>query len=168
MTEQQSWWLIAFVGITAVAFLIQALAVFGIFVRFKKLTGLVNQLLADLNAKVEGVTGNVNDILEAVKPIPNHIASISVALRDRVEELDKFIGETTEAARLQVAKIDDVVSTSIVKFDDTLTTLQKSVVNPVIEITALLKGVKTGLEFLFRKPRTPDISQARQDEEMFI
>ena len=175
MTQEQHLVLVIFVGIAAAAFLIQSVAVLGIFLRFRKLSARLDRLLAEVTAKMQGVSDHLDEVLQAAKPVADHmvsingsIASMATTLRERVEALDKFAAEMTDSSRLQVAKVDDLISGSVVKFDDTLTVLQKSIVEPVTEITALLKGLKIGLEFFFRGPRAADVSRARQDEEMFI
>ena len=75
--------------------------------------------------------------------------------------------ETTDAARLQVAKIQDLVETSSTKIAETFDMVQKGIVAPVNEIAALIRGLKVGFGFFFRGRRSPS-DQSHHDEEMFI
>ena len=99
--------------------------------------------------------------------ISERLNAATSVVSNRVKDLDSFVEDTTDAARLQVAKIQDLVETSSVRITETFDMVQKGIVAPVNELTALIRGLKVGLGFFFRGRKDPS-SQSHHDEEMFI
>jgi hypothetical protein len=54
------------------------------------------------------------------------------------------------------------------KVETTADTVQKGVLGPIQEVSAVVKGVRSGLEFLFSRRRVTNVSEATQDEQLFI
>jgi hypothetical protein len=52
--------------------------------------------------------------------------------------------------------------------ETTADVVQRNVLAPIQEISAVVKGVRSGLEFLFSRRRAPSVSEATQDEQLFI
>jgi hypothetical protein len=75
--------------------------------------------------------------------------------------------ETRRRAEHQVERIDQLVTRTTDRFDETAALVQTGVLKPVSEITALLAAVQRFLQVLFAQERK-SIDQAYQDEEMFI
>jgi hypothetical protein len=46
--------------------------------------------------------------------------------------------------------------------------VQRGVLAPVQEVSAVIKGMQAGLEFLFSRRRSTSVSEAAQDEQLFI
>lgn len=165
--------LLIFTILVAIALLIQAIAVFLIYRKVAALTEtvdrLIKQRIASILAAANELVVSFKPIVENIKVINNNLTSISAIARERVSEVGQFVGETTDTARLQVAKIDDLISNTTSRFDEVAGLLQRGIMTPIIEISALVKGVRAGFDFLIsrgsngRQPR-----RAAQDEELFI
>jgi hypothetical protein len=54
------------------------------------------------------------------------------------------------------------------KVETTTDYVQKGVLGPIREISAVAKGVRSGLEFLLSHRRVTNVSEATQDEQLFI
>ena len=54
------------------------------------------------------------------------------------------------------------------KVETTADSVQKGVLGPIQEVSAVVKGVRSGLEFLFSRRRVTNVSEATQDEQLFI
>jgi len=102
-----------------------------------------------------------------VQAVQESVSAVSQVVHRRVVEVDAFLAEATESARLQMAKFQDIVDTSARRIDDTIYTLQTAIVAPVSEVQAVIRGIRTGLDVLFRRRRSA-ANQSQQDEEMFI
>lgn len=166
--------LTVFTGIVAVALLLQSLAFWGIHRSIRNISSRIESLSQELQKKLDSVSASLNELLTTLKPVAETIrtmqqtlAATSDVIHKRVVDLDGFIQEFTDAARLQLIKIQDVLDGTSRRFEDTVETLQSGILSPITEITAILRGLKMGLNFFFRGRRPPS-QQAHQNEEMFI
>jgi hypothetical protein len=167
-------WLVVFTGIITVGFVLQSLAVFGLFRSVKKLSIRFEVLSADLVKTVESITGDVSQTLVTIKKVAEGIHALQEKLnattdvvQKRIGELDVFLGEVTATARLEIARIQDAVDAAFRQVEDTFDLLNRSVITPVREVAAIVGGVRAAFEFLVRRPKTPS-GIAPHDEEMFI
>ena len=64
--------------------------------------------------------------------------------------------------------MDEMVTGLVDKVEHTAATVERSVLAPIGEISAIMKGVRSGLEFLFSHRRVTNVSEATQDEQLFI
>jgi phosphoenolpyruvate synthase/pyruvate phosphate dikinase len=76
--------------------------------------------------------------------------------------------ELLERSRLQMIRVDRMVSDVVEKVETTADAVQRGVLGPIQEISAVVKGVRSGLEFLFTRRRVTNVSEATQDEQLFI
>jgi phosphoenolpyruvate synthase/pyruvate phosphate dikinase len=73
-----------------------------------------------------------------------------------------------DKSRAQVVRVDQMVSDLIEKVETTSDAVQRGVLAPIQEVSAVIKGMQAGLEFLFSRRRTTSVSEAVQDEQLFI
>jgi hypothetical protein len=96
-----------------------------------------------------------------------NLTAASAVVHRRVVELDAFLEETTDAARKQISRLQETVDNTTRVVEDTFDQLHDRVLAPIHEISAILTGIKVGLEVLTRRRGRP-VNPSRQDEEMFI
>jgi hypothetical protein len=85
----------------------------------------------------------------------------------RVRDIDQLVGRLIEVGSIQAEKVDAVVSDTVGKFEETTAVVQQDIVRPVVEISSIVKGLKTGLEYLLSKKKTgPD--ESYPEDELFI
>ena len=101
------------------------------------------------------------------RTIGANIEEISALTRRQVQRVDGVVGDATERAQVQLVRLDGLISDTIDKVERTTETLQRGVVKPVQEISAVVAGVKTAVDFLRHRKRGP-VEHATHDEEMFI
>ena len=89
-------------------------------------------------------------------------------LRERTANVDEVAAELLEKSRLQMIRVDRMVSDLVEKVETTAGAVQRGVLGPIQEISAVVKGVRSGLEFLFTRRRVTNVSEATQDEQLFI
>src|SRR5262245_29541220 len=174
MSSSETTLLTVFTGVVALAFLLQSLACIGIFRTVRKISQRLEGMTAETTKSILSLSSNVNELLSAFRRIAGKVeaftepvSAVTNLVHRRAVELDSFVEETTDAARLQVAKIQDMVETSSAKIGETFDMVQKGIVAPVNEIAALIRGLKVGFGFFFRGRRSPS-NQSHHDEEMFI
>ena len=158
--------------LVAVAVLMQGGAMVGIWLAIRRMQRELEAVRADLKQRLDPLTQSVGEILtnsrEPVRAIVTNLAEISRILRDRTSRVDEAVGELVDRSRLQISRVDQMVSDLVQKIETTADTVQRSVLSPIHEVSAVVKGVRSGLEFLFSRRRTPSVSEATQDEQLFI
>ncbi len=166
--------LLVFTGIVAAALLMQSFALLGMYRSLRSLSARLEEVSRDVSRSVDSVAGRVGDLLnmmtslaEKLQVLENSLAGAGEMVQKRVADLDAFIGDATNIARLQVARIQDLVETATRRIEDTFETLHQSVLAPINEISAIIRGIRVGLDLLFRRRKGPS-SASPQDEEMFI
>jgi hypothetical protein len=166
--------LTVFTGVVAVALLMQSIAFVGIYKSVRQLAarmdGLSKNLLKNidsLSARADALMSTIKDIGEGLKSMQGSLADSTAIVCKRVAELDAFLGETTNTARLEILRIQDVIDTALRRVEETFDLLHNSVRAPVNEVNAVIRGIRVGLDVLFRRGKGPS-SPSSQDEEMFI
>ena len=166
--------LIIFIAVVAAAFLLQSLALLGIYKSLRVVCARVDRLSSDvlknmgvLTGQAEEVFGSIKVIAQKAQSLEESVVATTEMIQKRIADIDAFLQEATGAARLQILRIQEVVDTAARNVEDAFETLHHGVRVPVNEVSALVRGVKVGLDVLLHKRMRPTV-QSRQDEEMFI
>jgi len=77
------------------------------------------------------------------------------------------VAKLVDKSRVQVIRTDRMVSDLVQKVETTSDAVQRRVLAPIQEVSAIIKGTQAGLEFLFSRRRTTSVSEAAQDEQLF-
>jgi hypothetical protein len=106
-------------------------------------------------------------ILENIEHTTENFVSVSEMVKEQAEKVNLTLQETTDRARVQIARADEVVTDFVEKLQVSSEVIQQNILTPVREISALIRGVSCALEFLFKRQRPP-VDRVHQDEELFI
>jgi len=165
---------VIFIGLTTVAIVVQVCVLGGIFVSIKKLAFNVERLRFEMEQKIDpavaefrDVLGDAKQVLQNLRTAAENFAGISETVRYQVERVNAVIEDTTDRARDQIARADEVVTDAIEKMEATSAIVQQNVLAPIREVSALIRGVSGGLHFLFAGRKNP-VDAVHQDEELFI
>lgn len=163
-----------FTGVLAIAVLMQTLLFFGIYRSVRQITvwmdGLGKDLLrnvAVISSKVDEGMAVIKGVGEGLKPITAKLSDTSEIVHRRVVDLDAFLSETTNAARLEILRVQSMIQSAAQRADETLELLHNSIVAPINEINAITRAIRVGFNMLFRGRKNLSGSSAH-DEEMFI
>jgi biopolymer transport protein ExbB/TolQ len=166
--------LTVFTGIVALVLLLQGIALLALYRRVRDLSTRLETLTSRLTKQVEALAVTADSFLavlqstaEKVQVVQESVSAITAVVHHRVLEVDAFLTEATDTARLQIAKFQGVMETTSRRIEETLEILQGTVLTPIVEIQALIRGIRTGIEVLFGRRRLP-ANRSHQDEEMFI
>jgi hypothetical protein len=85
----------------------------------------------------------------------------------QLKRTDDFLIEATARARAQLDRVELVLDDSISRVHETVLFLNQGVLGPVQQMSGVVAGVRSAIDFLFRGSK-PDVSRATTDEEMFI
>jgi phosphoenolpyruvate synthase/pyruvate phosphate dikinase len=158
--------------LVAIAVLMQAGAMLGIWLAIRKLPGQIESVRSDIKQRIDPLAQSaleiINNSREPLRTISANLAEISQMLRDRTSNADQVAAELLEKTRSQIVRVDGMVSDLVEKVETTADSVQKGVLGPIQEVSAVVKGVRSGLEFLFSRRRVTNVSEATQDEQLFI
>jgi ABC-type transporter Mla subunit MlaD len=158
--------------LVAIAVLMQAGAMLGIWLTTRKVLGEIETVRSEFKQRFDPLTQSAQEIVnnsrEPLRTIAANLAEISQILRDRTADADQVAAEVLDKTRWQVARVDKLVTDLVDKVETTADSVQNRVLAPIREVSAVVKGVRSGLEFLFSRRHVTNVSEATQDEQLFI
>lgn len=171
--------LVIIVSVSAASLVVQGIAVWQASREIREAVRRLNRRTESLEKETKEVLGQIKgfaaslDTLGKVSEnVGRQVEEISGLFVVRTQEIDQLVVELTEVARKQAANVDEVVSDTVKKFEDTTHVIQQDVLRPAVEVSSFLKGLKTGLDYLFskKKPKSPEEMFAKEgeEEELFI
>jgi len=163
-----------FVGVIAVAALVQTVAMIMLFSALRstgtRIEGVFTVLLKDIESlsdKADQVLSSVKTIATGIEGARDNLVQTTALVRNRASQLDGFLEEATNSARMQIAALQDLVETSARRIDQTIEAIQQGLLVPIKEISALVAGFRVGWDVLLGKRKRP-LDRFQHDEEMFI
>jgi hypothetical protein len=164
--------LITFIAVTAAAVVIQAGMLIGMYLAMRKTSAKLEALAGEVRTKVlptaELAHSMMSDLRTKVDALITNVNESSAIVRRQLERLDATLSDVLDRTRLQVIRTDELVTRTLDRVEHASDLVHKTVVSPVRQVSGLMHGVTTGLEFLFGgKHRRRDGIGVPQDE-MFI
>ena len=166
--------LLVFTGILAFAVLLQTIFFLGIYKSIRRASVMLDGLAKDLLRNAEVVASKLEESLatikntaDSLKPVTQNLVHATQIVHDRVVDIDNFLAEIVDTARLEIARVQDTIQLASLKAEEAIEIVKYSVLAPVNEVGAIVRAIKVGLDVLFRRRRNPSNTSA-QDEEMFI
>lgn len=166
-------WVEVFIVIAALALLIQTVLLLAMLFQLRPLIQQFVRMSSDLQAKIDPILLRTSRILDdsedRIKSIMGDASEITHVARIQAQKVDRVITEAVERLRLQVIRTDHIVTGILEVAEDTGSRVRKTIWEPIHQLSAVLKGLKVGLD-VFRggAPRRPQSDGAHQDEELFI
>jgi len=166
--------LLIFVACTAIAIIIQVALLFALYKAVERSSSRMESIATRLEERTAPVLNTVHAILEDAQPkvseITSNLAETTATIRSHASQAAEATAEILNRARMQAVRLDEMISNTANKVEETTDFLQHSVVTPVRRVHAIVQAVNAGLGFL---KRTRDQKKRRgnagpDDEEMFI
>lgn len=165
-------WMELFVIVATLAIVIQMAILIAMYLQFRETSRQMTRLANDLNTKVGPILTRANRILEdsqdRIASIIGDAAEITRLARGQAQKVDRVFTEAVERLRIQVIRADQVVTGALEVVEETGSRIRKTLWGPVHQASALLKGLKVGLDFIRGEKRPTERASAPQDEELFI
>lgn len=163
--------LITFIALTAVAVLLQAGMLAGMYLSMRKTSAKVESLADEIKTKVLPTAELAHSMMSELRPkiatVADNVSVSTTMLRTQMERVDATLTDIVDRTRLQVIRADEFVNSTMDKLEETREVMQKTVVSPVKQLSGLMHGVSAGFEALFSRKRERNSVTAPQDE-MFI
>ena len=141
-----------FVGLVALALLVQAIVMVVLAVIASKVTKRALEIANQLHTKAMPLfdtTQNViRDAAPKVKIITEKLVETSHVVRSKAQEFEATASELNMKTRAQAARVDGMVTSVLNTTSEFSETLQRAVRVPVREFTGLVNGFKAGVDVL--------------------
>lgn len=152
-------WLLIFVGLVAVAMVVQAIVVAGMAIGAAKTRKRVMEMAEEMRSKVLPLLDKSRELIDDVGPkvrvITDNLAHTSHLVRTKAAEFDATMSEANSKTRAQVARVDTMVSSVLDTASDATHMLQNAIKIPAREFAGLMNGLKAGLDVLLGRKKTP-------------
>ena len=152
-----------FVALTALAVMTQAGVLFAVYLMSKRLSEQVERFMKDTREMITPM----RTIAENLRTTSANLVDIGASAREQFRRVEAMVTDTGEVLHSQLDRLDKVTRDVVDRVNTTAEVVQESVVRPVREVAAVVKGVSRGFEAFFSRRRST-VDQAHQDEEMFI
>ena len=169
--------LTVFVIATCVAVIIQAGILLFMAFGVKKSSDRMEALAKRVEEKALPVLESTRIILEDTAPklkeITANLADVSGTIKSQINRMDATFNDTLDRTRLQVIRVDELVSRTIDKVEETTEMVQHTVLTPLKQLTGVIQGLSVGVGSFLARRRKAAMENAQSsgrtdDEEMFI
>jgi len=165
--------MLAFVIVAAAAIVLQTVVLYALYRATKesanRMEGIVGRLEAQGAPILEAGRAILEDAQPKIAAITSDLAESSARVRAHVENMGEVTGEIVDRARLQAARLDELITNTVDKIEITTDVVQNSVLSPIRRVQALLHALSAGVGFLRASSRRKSSGNStEEDEEMFI
>jgi len=156
----------AFVIIAAVALIIQAAMLAGIYKASRGMQENVQRLLPKIEGVLDTSRKTIEDSRKQIADITAKTSEILDTTRQQVHRIDEFLNDAAARARVQMDRAEMVLDDAMVRTQRTVAVVEGGILKPIVQIQGVAAGIKTALTVLLRGRPNPE--DAHSDEEMFI
>jgi hypothetical protein len=166
-------WVAAFIVIAGIAIAVQMIILAAMFVQLRMSMQEFTRIANDLQARVDPILLRVNRILEdseeRISSVMGDTAEITRIARGQAQKVDRVVSEALERLRIQVIRADQILTGALEVVDEAGTKFRNTLWGPIRQASAVMKGIKVGLDMLRRQQNNkPESDPVSQDEELFI
>lgn len=156
-----------FVIVAAIALLIQAGLLFGIYKSSREMQATAQRLAPKVEALIESSRVTVDDSRRLINEIGVKTTEILDSARKQLARVDEVLEDAAGRAKVQLDRAELVIDDTMTRVQETVTVVHRGIMKPLREIQGVTAGVRTALSFFLRGGRR-DPAHATADEEMFI
>jgi hypothetical protein len=164
-------WLEVFSIIAAIALIVQVVILGALFFELRRTTEKVNKLVGDMQTRVGPLLTRVQALLDDTQPkISEMVADASHVVylaRGQAQKMDRVLSEASDRLRGQLIHADRILSGALEAVEETGTKLRQGFWGPVRRASAVVTGIRVGLDLL-RSRRTSRRPEEQHEEELFI
>jgi hypothetical protein len=166
-------WLMIFSIVASLALVVQGAMLIALFFEVRQTNRKVNGLVTDLHTRLGPILTRAQILLDDTQPkISNMVADaahIVYLTRGQAQKMDRVLTDATDRLRGQLNHADRILTGALEAVEDAGSQFRSTVWRPMQKASALLQGIKVGLDLLRsrRASRNPD-EPLEQEEELFI
>src|ERR1700730_1524358 len=164
-------WLQVFIVVASVAIVIQAAVLTAMFFQMKRLSERLERFTGDLESRLSPLLSRVQILLDDTQPKISEMvadaAHVVYLARAQAQNVDRVFTEASDRVRGQLVRADRILTGALEAVEDAGTKFTHSVWRPVQKMSALMQGIKVGIDLLRSRRRRPE-EPLEQEEELFI
>src|SRR5258708_5304346 len=166
-------WIHVFVVVASVAIVVQAAMLTALFLQIKRLSERLERFTGDLESRLTPILSRVQIFLEDTQPKISEMvadaAHVVYLARAQAQKVDRVFTEASDRLRGQLVRGDRILTGALEALEDAGSKFTHNVWKPVQKVSALMQGIKVGIDLLRsgRGSRRPE-EAAEQEEELFI
>lgn len=158
-----------FMIVTCLAIILQAGILAALFFTVRKTSVKVEALAERALPVLDSARTVLEDSAPKLKEITSNLVSVTGTLKGQVNRMDATVNDLLDRTRLQVIRVDELVSRTIDRVEETTELVQHTVVSPVKQISGIIQGLTAGVgAFLMRRRSQQGDELVVEDEELFI
>jgi hypothetical protein len=155
-----------FTGVAAVALIIQAGFLFGIYKAARGMNDKVTQLMPKIESLLEVSRRTIEESRVQIVDIAAKTSEILETARIQMRRVDEILEDASARAKVQMDRAGLILDDAMDRAQKTIALVEGGIVKPLREIQGVAAGIRTA--FLFFMRGRPNPSKATSDEEMFI
>ena len=166
-------WLQVFIVVASVAIVIQAAMLTAMFFQMKRLSERLERFTGDLESRLTPILSRVQIFLEDTQPKLSEMvadaAHVVYLARAQAQKVDRVFTEASDRLRGQLVRADRILTGAMEAMEDAGSKFTHSVWRPVQKVSALMQGIKVGIDLLrARRAHRRREEPMEQEEELFI
>ena len=160
--------------VAAIALVVQVVILTALFFQLRRTTENVNRLVGDLHSRVGPILTRVQILLDDTQPkissMVNDASHIVYLARGQAQKIDRVFTDAADRLRGQLVQVDRILTGTLEAVEDAGAKIKHSFWRPVQKASALVQGIKVGLDILRsrRRRRQGEEPREQQEEELFI
>jgi len=159
--------LTVFVAITAISFAAQALAMMRLAQTTKEMKERVDAFLPKAEKLIQTAETTLTESRAQINEITMRANEILQITQTQMARVDDLVADASMRAKVQMDRAESVLENTLTRVNDTVNTVQGTILRPIREITGVAAGVKAAVGHLL-KGAPANVAQVTTDEEMFI
>jgi hypothetical protein len=167
-------WIAVFVVVAAVAILFQAAILTALFFQMRRSMDRMDRLTGDLQSRVGPILTRVQMLLDDTQPKISEMvadaAHVVYLTRGQAQKMDRIVTEASDRLRGQLVHADRILTGALETVEEAGTQFRRSFWRPVQKVSAVVTGIKVGLDLLRSRRGSSGSSgeSAEHEEELFI
>jgi len=160
--------------VAAAALVVQVAILIALFLQLKRTTESINRMISDLHSRMGPILTRTQIMLDDTQPkitaLIDDASHIVYLARTQAQKMDKVFTEASDRLRGQLVSADRILTGVLETVEDAGTQVRRNFLAPVQKATALVHGIKVGLDFLRarRGQRETMPDAVEQEDELFI
>jgi uncharacterized protein YoxC len=152
--------LMIFVGLVALAMIVQAIALVAIAIGAAKarkhVMGIVDEVRAKALPAITGTENFLRDYAPKLMTLAENLVETSNIVRNKAVEFDATLSDVNNKTRAQAARANDIATSVLTGTAEIVNTIQHGIRVPVREFNGWMNGLKAGLDVLIGRTKRYD------------
>jgi uncharacterized protein YoxC len=168
-------WLEIFSIVAAIALIVQVVILTALFFEFRRTTQNINRLVGELHTRVGPILTRVQILLDDTQPkistMVADAAHVVYLARGQAQRVDRVMTEAADRLRGQLVHADRILTGALEAVEDAGSQFRNSIWRPVQKASAIVQGIKVGLDLLRSRRgngRKSSVESVEQEDELFI